>query len=1190
MSKDLSLIRAPLEGLTAFRNIKSAIKEKNYPISLTGCLESEMCHMIDGLSYGVKWRVIITSDDLKARAIYEDYKFFDNNVYLYPALDIIFYSANVHGNAIQSKRLRCIEAIMSGEGGTVITTLSAGIELIQSLERYKSSVISIRKGEDLSIEDFRRKLTDMGYERNPMVQAPGEFSIRGGIIDIYPPSSDCPYRVELFDTQIDTLRSFDIESQRSIEEVDCIDIFPASQIILSDDEIEKGLAKITKDADKLLKTLEGNIKAFNNLNSTVRDLRELVKLSRAKTGLEVYLPYFDTNTCSIFDYFDFNETLFFVDDISLCIEQTKVIEEEFIESMNSRYQSGYVLKKQFDILIKTEKLIKNLLLKPLINLSMINSGAKVLKPRLEENVNVMSLPSYSNHFDYLISDLKSWKSKGYKCIILSASHTRGKRLAKELQDFDVDAFYRSEPEGELKFKQIMVTYGALKKGFLYPTLKLVIVSESDIYGLKIERKKAKKKKNSANIIKSFSELSIGDYVIHENHGMAVYRGIEKKKIQGTTRDYVKLCYADDGKLFVPVDNLDVLQKYSDKEGGKAPKLDNLSSREWSKKKARVKAHVRDIAKDLLELYSQRQKLSGYRFSPDTVWQAEFEELFPFEETDDQLEAIKSIKADMESDKIMDRLICGDVGFGKTEVALRAIFKCVNDGKQAVMLAPTTILANQHYNTFKERIGDFPIKVELLSRFRTAAQNRETIKKLKSGEVDIVVGTHRVLSKDVTFKDLGLLVVDEEQRFGVTHKEKIKVLKKNVDVITLSATPIPRTLHMSLVGIRDMNLLEEPPVDRMPIQTFVMEKNDETIKDAVNREVTRGGQVYYVYNRIDNIAEVAVHLSKLLPEVRIEYAHGRMTPAQLEKIMMNFVAGEIDVLLSTTIIETGLDIPNVNTIIIDNADKMGLSQLYQLRGRVGRSNRMAYAFIMYRKDKVLSEVASKRLSAIREFTALGSGVRIAMRDLEIRGAGNVIGAEQSGHMGEVGYDLYCKLLEEAIKQLKSTMSLEEADIYDFETTIDIRIDAYIPATYIKSEFIKLEMYKKISCISTEEDYTDMEEELTDRFGKIPKEVSNLLKVAYIRNLSHQAFVSRISREDDKIKIFINRNNKISSNKLLEMIKSYKKKLKYVPGDSAYLLYTKQRRHIPGKPIEKLDDEWLFKTVLRLIKDLTTTLED
>ena len=699
-----------------------------------------------------------------------------------------------------------------------------------------------------------------------------------------------------------------------------------------------------------------------------------------------------------------------------------------------------------------------------------------------------------------------------------------------------------------------------------------MIAESDIFGN--VKKKKKRKIYEGRKIQSFSELKPGDYVVHENHGLGIYQGIEKIEVDRVAKDYMKIAYDKGGNLYIPATQLDLIQKYASADA-KKPKLNRLGSQDWVKTKTRVRGAVKEIAKDLVELYAARQNQEGFVYGKDTVWQKEFEEMFPFEETEDQLLAIEAVKRDMESSKIMDRLICGDVGYGKTEIAIRAAFKAVQESKQVVYLVPTTILAQQHYHTFQQRMRDFPVRVDLMCRFRTSAQQKKTIEDTKKGLVDIVIGTHRVLSDDLKFKDLGLLIIDEEQRFGVQHKEKIKKLKENVDVLTLTATPIPRTLHMSLIGIRDMSVLEEAPQDRMPIQTYVMEYNDEMVREAIERECARSGQVYYVYNRVEDIAEIAAHIQKLVPDVNVAFAHGQMREQELERIMCDFIDGEIDVLVSTTIIETGLDISNVNTMIIHDADRLGLSQLYQLRGRVGRSNRMAYAFLLYRRDKMLKEIAEKRLAAIREFTDLGSGFKIAMRDLEIRGAGNLLGAQQHGHMEAVGYDLYCKMLNEAVKHLKGEMEEE-----DYTTTIDLNIDAYIPDTYISNEYQKLDIYKRIAAIESEEEMEDMVEELIDRFGDIPKKVEMLLTVAQLKALAHKVYVTAVEQKGDTYTFAMYERAKVCPEKIPALLKEFRDDLAFKTEPPTFI-YRKKRINKRDKTESALE---VVKNVLIGIKGL------
>ena len=801
------------------------------------------------------------------------------------------------------------------------------------------------------------------------------------------------------------------------------------------------------------------------------------------------------------------------------------------------------------------------------NLPMLSGAERV-------EFSVRNADAYKNSFEMLIKDLQMYRKEGWRVVLLCPSRTRAERMAKDLEEYDLRAWF-SETGGELIPGTIQVARGSLHRGFCYPQIRFAVICESDIFG---EQKKKKRRKSAyqGQKISSYTDLSVGDYVVHETHGIGIYRGIEKMEMDKMTRDYMKIEYGDGGKLYIPATQFHLIQKYADADA-KQPKLNRLGTPEWKKTKSRVQSAVQDIAKELVELYSARQNGTGYAFGQDTVWQKEFEEMFPYEETEDQLSAIEATKTDMESAKIMDRLVCGDVGFGKTEIAIRAAFKAVQEGKQVAYLVPTTILAQQHYNTFVQRMKDFPVRIDLLSRFRTPAQVKNTLEDLKKGFVDIVIGTHRILSKDVQFKDLGLLIIDEEQRFGVTHKEKIKQMKKNVDVLTLTATPIPRTLHRSLSGIRDMSTLEEPPADRLPIQTYVMEWNPEVVREAINRELARGGQVFYVYNRVKDIAEMTLKIQELVPDANVAFAHGQMSEREMERIMMDFINGDIDVLVSTTIIETGLDISNVNTILIHDSDRYGLSQLYQLRGRVGRSNRTAYAFILYKHNKVLKEDAQKRLEAIREFTELGSGLRIAMRDLEIRGAGNLLGAKQHGHMEAVGYDLYCKMLNEAVQTLKG----EPVQLEDFETTVDFAADAYIPSSYIRNEYQKLEMYRRISGVASEDERLDLQDELLDRYGEPPKAVENLLSIALTRAMAHEVYVTDLTCRDDVMTMKLYPKAPLDGSRIPELLTRYRNKLKILAGEEPELTF----RFRSG---EQSDWETTWKTVKKLLIDIKILL--
>ena len=870
-------------------------------------------------------------------------------------------------------------------------------------------------------------------------------------------------------------------------------------------------------------------------------------------NIEGFLDYFYEEPVSFLQYFCEKETnsIIFLDEPARIAEKASVVEEEFRESMTNRLEKGYLLPGQMNILFSKEKVFAMLTGNRVVALATLMIKQGIYKSDAKYDLSVKAMNSYNNSFESLVTDLKRYRKNGYRILLLSGSRTRAKRLSQDLTEQELNSFYTEDMDHEIVPGQIMVAYGRIHQGYEYPFAKFVVISESDIFTT--EKKRHKKRKTyEGQKIQSFSELTVGDYVVHEDHGLGIYQGIEQVVVDKVTKDYIKIEYRDHGNLYIPATRLDMIQKYSSKDSRK-PKLNKLGGTEWVKTKSRVKAAVDEIAEDLVELYASRYEQNGYVYGPDTVWQTEFEELFPFEETEDQILAIEATKQDMESNKIMDRLICGDVGYGKTEIAIRAAFKAVQEGKQVVYLVPTTILAQQHYNTFVQRMKDFPVRIELMSRFRTTTELKKTAEDLKKGTVDIVIGTHRVLSADVGFKDLGLLIIDEEQRFGVKHKEKIKKLKSTVDVMTLTATPIPRTLHMSLVGIRDMSVLEEPPMDRMPIQTFVMEYNEEMVREAINRELGRGGQVFYVYNRINTIADITAVIQKLVPEASVAYAHGQMKEHELERIMYDFINGDIDVLITTTIIETGLDISNVNTMIIHDSDQMGLSQLYQLRGRVGRSNRTAYAFLMYRRNKMLKEIAEKRLQAIREFTDLGSGFKIAMRDLEIRGAGNLLGEKQSGHMEAVGYDLYCKMLNEAVKRKKGLQTEET-----YMTSVDMNVSAFIPGNYIVNEYQKIDIYKRIASIENEQEKEDITEELNDRFGTLPKPVLNLLEIAYLRVMASKVFVTEIEGKEDTIKFSVYERAEYDNEAIPRLLSNYNGDLVLKMVAKPYFLYHLRKR--------------------------------
>ena len=1012
----------PLKEISEYRAIEEELLGGK-TAHVTGCIDSQKCHLIAGLSEHFPVRLVLTYSDLKAQELCEEFRLYDANVVRYPSKDIIFYNADIHGNAIVKERLRTLKKLLDGEPVTVVASIDGGIDRLLPLEDIKSKILSLEEGDVIEAEALTKRLVTLGYERQSQVEIPGEFAVRGGIVDVFPLTEEAPIRMELFGDEIDTIRVFDVDSQRTVERIEKVTIFPAAEYIFTEKDFRSGRERILAEAKQTEEALRSQMKNEEGMRirKTTAEFLENLEYCPGHAAMDSYVTSFCENTVSFFDYFDEN-TLVVLDEPSRISEKGETTALEFRESMTGRLEKGYILPSQAEVIFSYKALLSGLENKRTLLLSTLDYTYDLVKAKVRFDIPAKSVSPYNSSFELLVKDLEAWKKKGYRTIVVTSSGTRAARLAEDLRAYELPAFFCDDKERLVQGGEIMVIQGNLRRGFEYPALKFVMISESDIFGG--EKKKRKKKKEySGQKIQSFNELVFGDYVVHEDQGIGIYRGIEKIEVEKVTKDFIKIEYGDGGILYVPTTGLDRIQKYASADAAKKPKLSRMNSAEWKKTKTRVKTAVKEMAAELVKLYAQRQEQNGFVFDQDSVWQREFEELFPYEETEDQLRAIEDTKRDMESKKIMDRLICGDVGYGKTEIAIRAAFKAVENGKQVVVLVPTTILAQQHYNTFVSRMMNYPLSIGMLSRFRTPAQQKQVLDGLEKGSVDIVIGTHRVLSSDVKFKNLGLLIVDEEQRFGVAHKEKIKQMKENIDVLTLTATPIPRTLHMSLAGIRDMSVLEEPPVDRLPIQTFVMEHNDEIIKEAIHRELVRGGQVYYVYNRVNGIEEVANHVANLVPEAEVAYAHGQMSERQLEKIMYSFINGEIDVLISTTIIETGLDISNANTMIIDDADRMGLSQLYQLRGRVGRSNRTSYAFLMYKRDKMLKEVAEKRLQAIRQFTELGSGFKIAMRDLEIRGAGNLLGAEQSGHMEAVGYDLYCKLLNQAVQTLKGEIKEE-----------------------------------------------------------------------------------------------------------------------------------------------------------------------
>ena len=1097
----------PLISSEEFIELESYIKGDKHPIEIEGLSESGKSYVINGI-YEVSNKpvVIITNSDMEAKNLYEDLNLYLSNVYYFPAKEIVFYNVDAISGDLRWARLNVIKEILSNNKNIIVTSIDAFAARYTPKDLFKTHTVSISVGDEVDFKELSKILVEAGYDRVDVVEGKGEFSLRGGLLDLFPTNSIYPYRIELFGDEIDSIRTFNTESQRSIEKVNCIEVFPAKEIIIDDEIIDYALSNIREELDLTLKNnkdKERGIKLNTIISKNLEELRETHDFET----IDSYLPLFYKKSESLFDYLE--DYIFVLDDKVRCLGKLDSTYLEFNENYSIFLQRGDILPSQGKLLLEKEELID--LLEEKINITMdaINKGGGFLSPIRKIEINSAILHHYQGQLDLLIEDILKKKKDGYRTVILSGTRVRGERLVSTLRERGIESSYRDDIES-IALGEVVITFGNLLKGFECPKYKTCVISDKEVFGeAKRKLSKSKSKSKGVSKIKSFAELKPGDYVVHVNHGIGVYKGIKQIEVSGHKRDYLDIVYDKGDKLYVPVDQLDLVQKYIGSEG-KSPKVNKLGGAEWQKAKSKVKKSINEIAEDLVKLYAARAAVKGYKYSKDTEWQMQFEDEFPFQETPDQLSSIEEIKKDMESDKPMDRLLCGDVGYGKTEVALRAVFKAVMEGKQVAFLVPTTILAEQHYKNMIKRFSDFPIKIDMVSRFRTAKEQKSTLQSVKEGNVDILVGTHRLVSKDIVFKDLGLLIVDEEQRFGVAQKEKIKNLKKNVDVLTLSATPIPRTLHMSLTGVRDISVIETPPEERYPIQTYVVEQNDQLIRDAIMREIGRGGQVYFVYNRVEDIDKIANYIKNLVPESRVGIAHGQMTERQLEKEMLDFMANEYNVLVCTTIIETGIDIQNVNTIIIYDADKMGLSQLYQLRGRVGRSNRIAYAYLLYTKDKVLTEVAEKRLKALKDFTELGSGFKIAMRDLEIRGAGNMMGSAQHGHMAAIGYDLYCRMLEDTVKLIKGDIDKEP-----IETTVDLKVDAYIPSSYIEDEMQKIEVYKKIAAIESIDEYMDIKEELEDRYSDIPDPVYNLMDIAYIKSRAKLLSIEEIKESGNDV---------------------------------------------------------------------------
>ncbi|HEU3904919.1 TPA: transcription-repair coupling factor [Streptococcus pneumoniae] len=1005
----------------------------------------------------------------------------------------------------QEKIISRVEALRfltdSSKKGILVCNIAASRLILPSPNAFKDSIVKISVGEEYDQHAFIHQLKENGYRKVTQVQTQGEFSLRGDILDIFEISQLEPCRIEFFGDEIDGIRSFEVETQLSKENKTELTIFPASDMLLREKDYQRGQSALEKQISKTLSPI---------LKSYLEEILSSFHQKQSHADSRKFLSLCYDKTWTVFDYIEKDTPIFF-DDYQKLMNQYEVFERELAQYFTEELQNSKAFS-DMQYFSDIEQIYKKQ--SPVTFFSNLQKGLGNLKFDKIYQFNQYPMQEFFNQFSFLKEEIERYKKMDYTIILQSSNSMGSKTLEDMLEEYQIKLDSRDKTS--ICKESVNLIEGNLRHGFHFVDEKILLITEHEIFQKKLKRRFRRQHVSNAERLKDYNELEKGDYVVHHIHGIGQYLGIETIEIKGIHRDYVSVQYQNGDQISIPVEQIHLLSKYISSDG-KAPKLNKLNDGHFKKAKQKVKNQVEDIADDLIKLYSERSQLKGFAFSADDDDQDAFDDAFPYVETDDQLRSIEEIKRDMQASQPMDRLLVGDVGFGKTEVAMRAAFKAVNDHKQVVILVPTTVLAQQHYTNFKERFQNFAVNVDVLSRFRSKKEQTATLEKLKNGQVDILIGTHRVLSKDVVFADLGLMIIDEEQRFGVKHKETLKELKKQVDVLTLTATPIPRTLHMSMLGIRDLSVIETPPTNRYPVQTYVLEKNDSVIRDAVLREMERGGQVYYLYNKVDTIVQKVSELQELIPEASIGYVHGRMSEVQLENTLLDFIEGQYDILVTTTIIETGVDIPNANTLFIENADHMGLSTLYQLRGRVGRSNRIAYAYLMYRPEKSISEVSEKRLEAIKGFTELGSGFKIAMRDLSIRGAGNLLGKSQSGFIDSVGFELYSQLLEEAIAKRNGNANANANTRTKGNAELVLQIDAYLPDTYISDQRHKIEIYKKIRQIDNRVNYEELQEELIDRFGEYPDVVAYLLEIGLVKSYLDKVFVQRVERKDNKITI-------------------------------------------------------------------------
>ena len=1087
--------------------IKNINGEKQNKLSITGLTDSSKAWMVYAITKNTnKNSIVVCNNMFQVNKFIQDLKFYSNDteiVYL-PARSIQYYDIEAESKDIANQRMYAIERILSGKKNIVVTTIDALLVKMFPNTRYKGEEFSVKVGDSIQINTLVEKLAKFGFERTENVEGKGQFAVRGGIIDVFCLNNDLPYRIEFFGDEVDSIRTFDQITQRSIDTVKKIDMSQVSENYVTKEKIDavvSQLQEFVKD-EKLNTELKENIK---------EDI-EKIKEGALENLIDKYFNILVKRPENLLDYLkNYN---IFMDEPSKCKEKAENIAYENIETIKVLAQREYIYMPFVNTYLSFEEIetkLQNEMLS--IYLERISIDKIVQRNRTVYNFSIKEANFYKSSLEVLNLDIERAKDKAV--LLVFPTDTRYMQVKNYLQDnkIHVEEVSNIFALDDLETEKVYITKGIMSGGFYSDEFEILVIAEP-VSGVSTTTKRIRKTQNGQKI-NTYADLQEGDYVVHENHGIGIYRGVETIKVQDIQKDYIKIEYADKGMLYVPIAQLDCVGKYVCDDNAK-PKINTLGSKEWTQTKTKVKAHVKEIAKELMLLYAKREKLRGFAFEKDTPWQKEFEDSFEYELTRDQKTSLEEIKEDRESDKPMDRLLCGDVGYGKTELALRAAFKAVMSNKQVAYLVPTTVLALQQYRTFESRMKDFGVRVEFLSRFKTKKEQTKILKDLVDGKIDIIVGTHRILSKDVFFKDLGLLIIDEEHRFGVKDKEAIKVLKETVDVLSMTATPIPRTLHMSMIGIRGMSTLSEPPMERLPVHTYVLEYNDEVIKEAIEKELSRDGQVIYLNNRVNKLDEIVGRIRRLVPEARIGVAHGQMPPDMVEDVMLQFINHEIDIIVCTTILESGIDVPNANTLVVEDSDTLGLAQLYQIRGRVGRSNRLAYAYLTYEADKALSEVSQKRLKAIKDFTEFGSGFKIALRDLEIRGAGNLLGKEQHGHMAKVGYELYVALLEKAIREEKEGKDATSKEDVSKEVKIDINVSAYISDLYIKDPIQKIDMYQKISDIKNEEDSMEVVDELLDRFGDIPKETENLIKIVEIRNKARKLGITRILATDRLIK--------------------------------------------------------------------------